>query len=137
MVTKGSSYVVELVHGLYQESPRLMELEVGLHHGCLDSDHRSPGVVELVMKLHHGSPTVMKLVMRLHQGCYIRQHRHCRLRRPNLCPNFTRYRRSSLPFSPYFASIEASWPGPALQQLLAKTSRIGLWLSFVIVLLFM
>ena len=32
---------------------------------------------------------------------------------------------------------EASWPGLALQQLLARTSRIGLWLSFVIVLLFM
>ena len=32
---------------------------------------------------------------------------------------------------------KASWPGPALHQLLARTSRIGLWLSFLIVLLFM
>ena len=51
-----------------------MELKVGLHHGCLDSDHRSPGVVELVMRLHHESPSMVKLVMRLHQGCYIRKH---------------------------------------------------------------
>ena len=46
MVTKGSSKVVKLVHGLHQESPRMVELEVGLHHGCLGSDHRSSGVVE-------------------------------------------------------------------------------------------
>ena len=52
MVTKGSSYVVELVHGLHQESPRVMELNVGLHHGCLGSDHRNPGVVELVITLY-------------------------------------------------------------------------------------
>ena len=51
-----------------------MELEVGLHHGCLGSDHRSPGVVKLVMKLHYRNPTVVKLVVRLHQGCYIREH---------------------------------------------------------------
>ena len=51
-----------------------MELEVGLDHGCPDSDHRSPGVVELVMWLHHGSPMVVKLEVRLHQGCYIREH---------------------------------------------------------------
>ena len=88
MVTKGSSYMVELVHGLHrrnpgvvklvmglhQESPRVMELEVGLHHGCLSSDHRSPVVVELMMRLHHRSSTVVKLVMRLHQRCYIRKH---------------------------------------------------------------
>ena len=33
-----------------------------------------------------------------------------------------------------FLPSEVSWPGPALQQLLARTSRIGLWLSFLIVL---
>ena len=33
-----------------------------------------------------------------------------------------------------FLPSKASWPGPALQQLLARTSRIGLWLSFFIVL---
>ena len=66
--------MVKLVHGHHQESPRVMELQVGLHHGCIGSDHRSPGVVELVMRLHHGSPSVVKLVMRLHQGCYIREH---------------------------------------------------------------
>ena len=49
--------MVKLVHGLHQESPRVVELEVGLHHGCLGNDHRNPGVVELVM--------------RLYQGCYI------------------------------------------------------------------
>ena len=45
--------MVKLVHGLYQESPRVVELEVGLHRRCLGSDHRSPGVVELVMRLVH------------------------------------------------------------------------------------
>ena len=65
---------MKLVHGLHQESPRVVELEIGLHHGCLSSDHRSPGVVRLVMRLHHGSPLVVKLVMRLLQGCYIRKH---------------------------------------------------------------
>ena len=67
MVTKGSSQVMKLMHGLQQESPRVVELEVGLHHGCPDSDHRSPGVVKLVMGLHHGSPRVVKLKLGLHQ----------------------------------------------------------------------
>ena len=66
--------MVELVHGLHQEGPRVVELEVGLHHGCLSGDHRSSGAVELVMRLHHGSPLVVKLVMKLYQGCYIREH---------------------------------------------------------------
>ena len=66
--------MVELVHGLHQESPRVVELEVGLHHGCLGCDHRSPRVVKLVMWLHHGSPKVVKLEIGLHQGCYIREH---------------------------------------------------------------
>ena len=44
----------------------MVELEVGLHHGCLDSDHRSPGVVELVMWLHHRSLRVVKLKLGLH-----------------------------------------------------------------------
>ena len=46
---------MKLVRGLHQESPRVVELEVGLHHGCLGSDHRNPGVVKLVIGLHHGS----------------------------------------------------------------------------------
>ena len=87
VVTKGSSYKVELVHGLHyrspgamklvmglhQRNPRVMELEVGLHHGCLGSDRKSPKVVELVMRLHQKNPTVVKLVMRLHERCYIRE----------------------------------------------------------------
>ena len=52
----------------------MVKLEVGLHHGCPGSNHRSPGVIKLVMELHHGSPRVVKLVMRLHKGCYIREH---------------------------------------------------------------
>ena len=52
----------------------MVELEVGLHHGCLGSDHWSPRVVELVMWLHHGSPRVVKLELGLHQKCYIREH---------------------------------------------------------------
>ena len=66
--------MVKLVHGLHQEGPRVVELEVGLHHGCPNSDHRSPGVVKLVMGLHHGSLKVVKLEVGLHQGCYIRKH---------------------------------------------------------------
>ena len=87
MVTKGSSYVVELVHGLYlrslkvmkqmhglhQEDPMVMELDVELHHGCPNSDQRSPEVVKLVMELHHGSPREVKLKVGLHQGCFIRE----------------------------------------------------------------
>ena len=87
MVTKRSSKVVELVHGLHprnpivvklvyglhQESPRVVELEVGLHHKCSSSDHRSPKVVKLVMGLHYGSPKVVKLEVGLHQGCFIRE----------------------------------------------------------------
>ena len=65
---------MKLVNGLHQESPRVVELEVGLHYGCLSSDHKSPGVVELMMWLHHGSPRVVKLELGLHQGCYIRKH---------------------------------------------------------------
>ena len=66
--------MVKLMHELYQDGPRMVELEVGLHHGCPSSDHRSPGVVKLVMGLHHGSPTMVKLEVGLHQGCYIREH---------------------------------------------------------------
>ena len=51
---------MKLVHGLHQESPRVVELEVGLHHECLGGDHGCPGVV--------------KLEIGLHQGCYIREH---------------------------------------------------------------
>ena len=65
--------MVKLVHGLHQESPRVVELEVGLHHGCLGSDCRSPGVVKLVMGLHHGSPRLVKLEVGFHQGCFIRE----------------------------------------------------------------
>ena len=61
MVTKGSSKVVKLVHGLHQESPKVMELKVGLYRGCSNSDHRTPEVVKLVLGLHHGSPRVVKL----------------------------------------------------------------------------
>ena len=66
--------MVKLVHGLHQEGPRVVKLEVGLHYGCLGSDHRRPRVVKLVMGLHHGSPMVIKLEVGLHQGCYIREH---------------------------------------------------------------
>ena len=66
--------MVKLVHGLHQESLRVMELEVGLYHGCLGSDHRSARVVKLIIRLYLGSPRVVKLVMRLHQGYYIREH---------------------------------------------------------------
>ena len=61
------------MYGLHQESPRVVELEVELHNGCLGSDHRSSGVVKLVMRLHHGSPRVVKLEVGLHQGCFIRE----------------------------------------------------------------
>ena len=64
---------MKLVMGLYQGSPRVVKLEVGFHHGCPSSDHRSPKVMKLVMGLHHGSPTVVKLKVGLHQGCYIRE----------------------------------------------------------------
>ena len=57
--------VVKLVHRLQQRSPRMVELEVGLHHGYPGSDYRTPRVVKLVMELevglHHGSPRVVKL----------------------------------------------------------------------------
>ena len=46
----------------FTESPRVVELEVELHHGCPDSDHKSPGVMKLVMELHNGSSRVVKLV---------------------------------------------------------------------------
>ena len=65
--------MVKLVHGLHQESPRMVELEVGLHHGCFGGDHRSPEVVKLVMGLHHRSPKVVKLVVGLYQGCFNRE----------------------------------------------------------------
>ena len=66
--------MVKLVRGLYQESPRVVELKVGLHHGYSGSDHRSSGVVKLVMGLHHGSPMVVKLEVGLYQRCYSREH---------------------------------------------------------------
>ena len=53
--------MVKLVHEIHQVSQRVVELEVGLHHGCLSCGHRSPGVVELLMWLHHRSPRVVKL----------------------------------------------------------------------------
>ena len=66
--------VVKLLHGLHQDGPRVVKLEVGLHHGCPGSDHRSPGVVKLVIRLYHGSSTVVKLEVELHQEYYIREH---------------------------------------------------------------
>ena len=65
--------MVKLVHGLHQESPKVMELEFGLHHECPGSNHRSSGVVKLMMGLHYGSPRVVKLEVGLHQGCFIRE----------------------------------------------------------------
>ena len=52
----------------------MVKLKVGLHHGCLSSDQRSPRVVKLVMGLHYGSPKVVKLEVGLHQGCYIKEY---------------------------------------------------------------
>ena len=66
MVTKGCCEVVKIVHGLYQEDPRVVELKVGLHHKCPGSDHRSPRVVKLVMELHHRNPKVVKVEVGLH-----------------------------------------------------------------------
>ena len=65
--------MVKLVHGLHQESSRVENLEVGPHHGCPNSDHRSPEVVKLVMGLHHESPTVVKLEVGFYQGYFIRE----------------------------------------------------------------
>ena len=65
--------MVKLVHGLHQESPTVVELEVELHHRCLSSNHRNLRVVKLVIGLYHGSPRVVKLEVGLHQGCYIRE----------------------------------------------------------------
>ena len=55
------------------KAPRVVELEVGLHHGCPGSDHRSPGVVKLVIGLDHESPRVVKLEVGLHQECFIKE----------------------------------------------------------------
>ena len=55
------------MHGLHQEGPRVVELEVELHHGCPGRDHRSSGVVKLMIGLHHGNPRVVKLEVELHQ----------------------------------------------------------------------
>ena len=41
--------MVKLLYRLHQESPKVVELEVGLHHGCLGGDHGCPEVVKLVM----------------------------------------------------------------------------------------
>ena len=67
--------MVKLVHELHEESPREMKLKNWLHHGCLDGDHRSPGVVKLVMGLHHWSPRVVKLEVGLHHGGPDSDHR--------------------------------------------------------------
>ena len=56
----------------------MVELEVGLHHGCLGSDRGCPGMVKLVMGFHRGSSTVVKLEVELHQGCYIWEHKMSR-----------------------------------------------------------
>ena len=65
--------MVKLVHVLHQKGPRIVELEVGLHHRCSSSDRRGPGVMKLVMGLLHGSPRVVKLEVGLHQTCFIRE----------------------------------------------------------------
>ena len=67
--------VVKLVHGLHPEGPRVVELEVRLHHGYPGSDHRSPGVMKLMMGLHQGSPRVVKLEVGFHHGCSSSDHR--------------------------------------------------------------
>ena len=53
--------------------PRVVELEVGLHHGCPSSSYRSPRVVKLVMGLHRENPKVVKLKVGLYQGCFIKE----------------------------------------------------------------
>ena len=58
--------MVELVHGLHQEGPRMVKLEVGLHYGGPGSDHRSPGVVKLVMEFHLQRCKKVKFMMVLH-----------------------------------------------------------------------
>ena len=53
----------EMDHNLHGS---IMVLEVELHHGCPDSDHRSPRVVKLVMGLYHGNQMVVELKFGLH-----------------------------------------------------------------------
>ena len=60
--------MMELVHRLHQEGPRVVELKVELHHGCSGGDYRSPGVVNLVMGLHHQRCKNVKFVIELHHG---------------------------------------------------------------------
>ena len=66
MVKKGSSQVVELVHGLHHKNPKVVKLVHGLHHGCQSGDHECARKVKLVMELHRGSSMVVKLEVRLH-----------------------------------------------------------------------
>ena len=46
-----------------------------LHHGCLGSDHRGPGVVKLVMGLHYRNPRVVKLQVGFYQRCFNREQK--------------------------------------------------------------
>ena len=55
--------MVKLMHRFHQESPRVVELEVGLHYGCFDGDHRCSVVVKLVMGLHHQRCKKVKFMM--------------------------------------------------------------------------
>ena len=51
----------------------MVELEVGFHHECPNSDDRNSGLIKLMMKLHHESPRVIELEVGFHLGCFIRK----------------------------------------------------------------
>ena len=70
---------MKLAHGLHQESPRMVKLEVGLHNGCLGSDPRSLKVVKLVHGLHQESPRMVELEVGLHDGYLDSDHRNLRV----------------------------------------------------------
>ena len=62
-------------------------------------------------------------------------YRRCRSRRSRLRPNFTGYKRPSLPFSPHFASIRSflAWTCPPAAPCENLTDRTLAFLSYCVV----
>ena len=67
----------------------------------------------------------------------VRNCRRCRPRRPCVCPNLRGYKRPSLPFSPYFASIQSflAWTCPLAAPCENLTDRTLAFFSYCVICL--
>ena len=54
--------------GFHHRNPKVVELKIGVHHGCPNSNQKCLKVVKLVIRLHHKSLEEVEFMMKLFYG---------------------------------------------------------------------